>query len=116
MAPGGTAPDAILKLMATACGERVIRNSTHLSGATVPQQLPARGTGGFDTQVPFGLLERLQLKKGVLGSQLPDGCASNGIDNTANTRVPIVTNNRRYDLTARNSPFLKATKIKKIKL
>ncbi len=53
----------------------MIRNSMHLSGGEVPQQLPARGTGGAETHVPLGLPDRLQLKKGVVGSQLPEGCA-----------------------------------------
>ena len=39
------------------------------------QQLPARGTGGEEIQEPFGLPDKLQLKNGVFGSQLPEGCA-----------------------------------------
>lgn len=46
--------------MATAKGDNVILNSKHLSGATVPQQLPTLGNGD-EVQVPFGAADRFTL-------------------------------------------------------
>ena len=69
MAPAGTAPDAILKLMPFAKESRVTTNSMHLSGAVTPQHEPSRFMDGL-SHVPLGWPERSTLKTGVNESHI----------------------------------------------
>jgi len=71
MAPGGMAPEEMLKTNPTALGSSIISNSRQRSGLETPQHCPCLEIAG-EVQAPDGFPTRLTEKKGVFVVQFPD--------------------------------------------